>query len=75
MSSPTKSLCGPTSTEFQFHEFGDGKFVKPSWCLLVRTTYLVILMKKCRVKVIKIGYKYRFIINAISNHGSINVIS
>jgi len=38
--SPTKSLFGPTSMEFQFHETCEGQFVKPSWCLLVSTTYL-----------------------------------
>ena len=37
---PTKSLCGPVSTAFQFQEVLDGQLVKPSWCLLVRTTYL-----------------------------------
>jgi len=38
-SSPTRSLRGPTSLEFQFHEFTDGQLVKPSWCLLVSTIY------------------------------------
>ena len=37
---PTRSLCGPLSTEFQFHDTFDLQFVQPSWCLLVRTTYL-----------------------------------
>lgn len=39
-SSPTKSRCGPISTEFQFQEKSDPQLVKPSWCLAVRTTYL-----------------------------------
>lgn len=38
--SPTRSLCGPTSKEFQFQEFGEPQFVNPSWCFDVRTTYL-----------------------------------
>lgn len=28
--SPTRSLCGPVSTEFQFHDTGDSQFVNPS---------------------------------------------
>jgi len=40
MYSPTKSLLGPTATEFQFHETCEGQFVKPSQCLLVNTIYL-----------------------------------
>ena len=38
--SPTKSLSGPTSIEFQLNETCDGQLVKPSQCLLVSTTYL-----------------------------------
>lgn len=38
--SPTRSLWGPVSTEFQFQECGDPQLVNPSWCLAVRTTYL-----------------------------------
>ncbi len=38
--SPTRSMCGPLSTEFQFHEVLEGQLVHPSWCLLVKTTYL-----------------------------------
>ena len=40
--SPTKSLLGPTAIEFQFHETCEGQFVKPSQCLLVNTTYLLL---------------------------------
>ena len=39
-SSPTRSLCGPTSTEFQFQDVGEGQLVNPSWCFDVNTTYL-----------------------------------
>jgi len=38
--SPTRSRWGPTSTEFQFHETGEGQLVKPSQCLLVNIMYL-----------------------------------
>ena len=37
---PTRSLWSPLSTEFQFHETLDLQFVQPSWCLLVKITYL-----------------------------------
>ena len=37
---PTRSRLGPTSMEFQLNETFDGQLVKPSWCLLVSTTYL-----------------------------------
>lgn len=37
---PKISLWGPLSTAFQFHDRLDGHNVNPSWCLLVRTTYL-----------------------------------
>lgn len=37
---PTRSLWGPLLTEFQFQETFDLQFVQPSWCLLVKTTYL-----------------------------------
>ena len=37
---PTRSLLGPTSIEFQFQEYLDGHRQNPSWCLVVRTTYL-----------------------------------
>ena len=37
---PTRSLFGPTSIEFQLKETFEGQLVKPSWCLLVNTTYL-----------------------------------
>ena len=33
-------LCGPVSTEFQFHATLEFQFVNPSWCLLVNTKYL-----------------------------------
>lgn len=38
--SPTRSLCGPTSTELQFRDCAEGQFVNPSWCLAVNITYL-----------------------------------
>jgi len=37
---PTRSRLGPTSIAFQENERFDGQLVKPSWCLVVRTTYL-----------------------------------
>ena len=38
--SPTKSLCGPTSLEFQFHEDTlVGQLQYPSWCLDVKAMY------------------------------------
>ena len=37
---PTMFLCGPVSTEFQFHATLEFQFVNPSWCLLVNTKYL-----------------------------------
>lgn len=51
-SSEMISRCGPTSTEFQLYEYFDGQRAYPSWCLLVKTTYLngnwnyKIIMKK-----------------------------
>ena len=33
-------MWGPFSTAFQFQAVGDFQLVHPSWCLLVRTTYL-----------------------------------
>lgn len=38
--SPTISLFGPISMEFQFQEVLLGHIVNPSWCLLVNTKYL-----------------------------------
>ena len=43
---PTRSLWGPSSTEFQFHETLDLQFVQPSWCLLVSTVYLTQFIRK-----------------------------
>lgn len=38
--SAIKSRCGPTSIEFQLNEYFEGHKAYPSWCLLVKTTYL-----------------------------------
>jgi len=39
------SRLGPTSTAFHPKLFFEGHSVKPSWCLLVSTTYLQMVMK------------------------------
>lgn len=46
---PRRSLCGPMSLAFQLYEYFEGHNVNPSWCLLVKTTYL---QRKNMVKIV-----------------------